>query len=490
MFCKYIAGTGPLASGPFNNWAQNLPNQQPQRIYQPDTIDQLVNIVQEAEKNHILVRAVGSGWSFTDIMDTPGYMVNTDNLDTLLSETITGTSYAADPVFASLTPLARQRKLVHVEAGIKIHNLHDWLETSFPAAQGGVSFNNPNRGGVMLPDGPGGAMKPHGWALRTLGGSGGQSIAGAVSTSTHGGDIIFPPLPDMVQAIHLVAAGGAEFFIQRGGIKAIVDTHLLGELRPCVAAPGQIISDDEAFNAAVVAMGRMGIIYSVVLEVVPQYFLSETIYQSNWNAVSAAVPPGAGRLAPETLGVIDSMRASNRFLQVLVLPYANSDGNRTCCVTMRNEVKPAGPVDATGANLFNFVCDQNPSTVAALVAATILAVTAAAAVRRSSRRGRRIGGRRSAIVDSRHWPNPGRRRRGRGGCLRGYRCHCGSRAGCAANSADKPDCHNWANACRRHEYRVGPGTSRTGWPIDQCRPKQRPVPRATYKHQLQNHGHL
>jgi hypothetical protein len=60
----------------------------------------------------------------------------------------------------------------------------------------------------------------------------------------------------MVQGIHLVAPGGVEFFIQRGGVAAIVDTNLLGQLMPCVA--GRIISNNEVFNAVLVSLGTHG----------------------------------------------------------------------------------------------------------------------------------------------------------------------------------------------------------------------------------------
>jgi FAD/FMN-containing dehydrogenase len=209
MLCNRAAGLGPTINNSFTNWAQNV-SANPQIYFQPNTIDELVAIVRQAEANHVSVRAVGSGWSFTDVMVSPDYMVNTDLLSATLSETLTGTDYSGEPVFASLTPLARSKRLLyHVEAGIKVHDLYERLE-QVP-------------GGILLNDGLGGQPRWHGYALKTLGGSGGQSIAGAVSTSTHGGDdhdslgTAVQPLPDMVQGLHLVGAGGAEFFIQRGG---------------------------------------------------------------------------------------------------------------------------------------------------------------------------------------------------------------------------------------------------------------------------------
>jgi hypothetical protein len=330
--------------------------------------------VREAEREQRSVRAIGSGWSFTDVMVTPDYMVNTDLLNQILSETMTKREYSGDPVFMAMTSSAKKRNLVHVQCGIKIHDLHDQLENNFKFQPG-----------VVLNDGPGGTPQNHGYALKTLGGSGGQSIVGAVSTSVHGGDDLdtvnggfIQPLPDMVQAIHLVGAGGAEFFIQRAGVQAVVDVAALGGLMPCVARPGQIVTNDEAFNAAVVAVGRMGIVYSVVLEVRPQYMLLENNRKDTWNNVRKLVQLGQHSAGGKTIA---DMRAANRFLQVLILPYPESNGDHTCFVTTRNEVPaPASPAfGESGPSLFTVACDAPPLAVNALVAGIIGALGAAIA---------------------------------------------------------------------------------------------------------------
>jgi hypothetical protein len=346
MPCNRVPGTGGTVAGPFVNWAE-IVTASPQQIFQPSTLDQLVAIVQQAEAGNLTVHAVGSGWSFTDVMTATGYMVNTDNLNgtpdapisppagfsapplsygssavttpivarkpvVTLGETLTGTAYPNDPVFGALTPTALQRKLCHVEAGIKVADLYTFLE-SVPST-------------VTTSDG-----FWHGYMVRTLGGSGGQAVTGVITTSTHGGDDHEPdltpirPLPDMVQGVRLVGAGGVEYFIQRAGSRAIVDPALLAQLDPCLASPGQIITDDDVLNAVVVAMGRMGIIYSLVLEVEPQYFLSETVVAGRWNQVVQTVN-SQFRSDPKV-----------RFLQILILPYGDYEqaqiGNNTTAST-------------------------------------------------------------------------------------------------------------------------------------------------------------
>ena len=173
MPCNRAPGTGNSSTGTFTNWARNV-QENPQQIYQPTTLDQLVAIVKQAEAKSLHVHAVGSGWSFTDVMifsdkafpaTTPDYLVDTLKLNGVpqptntnppaspfnqppidygsthmnqpivqqkqiptMSETMSGTQYPNDPVFGALTGAALQRDLCHVEAGIKIADLYTMLE--------------------------------------------------------------------------------------------------------------------------------------------------------------------------------------------------------------------------------------------------------------------------------------------------------------------------------------------------------------------------
>ena len=79
--------------------------------------------------------AVGSSWSFSDIAESPDYLVETDQLTRVLSTIVPGALNAA----------GRALKLVHVEAGIKVMDLCSVLDSM-------------------------------GLALSTMGGSDGQSL--------------------------------------------------------------------------------------------------------------------------------------------------------------------------------------------------------------------------------------------------------------------------------------------------------------------------
>src|SRR6516164_419100 len=106
---------------------------------------------------------------------------------------------------------------------------------------------------------------PH--AFNTLGSAGGQTVVGALNTGTHGGDFDRPPIADSVLAIHLVADGGKQYWIEPEMTPTLTDdsslTQALSDLGvPMGAADFEIVRDSKLFNAVLVSAGRFGVIYS------------------------------------------------------------------------------------------------------------------------------------------------------------------------------------------------------------------------------------
>jgi hypothetical protein len=204
-------------------------------FYEPGSLADIVSVVQDAEAANKRIRVVGSGWAFEDIAYSPEVMVSLDRLHSVLN-------YVTDPAGGALVSqtIADDRTLVHVEAGMKVATLNLQL-----AARN--------------------------LAMPTLGGSNGQSIVGALTTSTHGGDFEEPPFCDLIHALHLVGPGGQEYWIERASRPVTVSARL-GRVLPCPDT--LIVRDDELFDAVAVSLGRFGIIYSVILEAVPAYTLA------------------------------------------------------------------------------------------------------------------------------------------------------------------------------------------------------------------------
>jgi len=230
--------------------------------FKPENKTQLVKAVIEAAQGGRSIRAVGRNYSFSEVAVADD-IVDTRALNRHLSQ----------PYPASTTRLAPGRlrdggsdwlrkvcagdarsvghRFVHVEAGIRIHELLDDL----------------GKCGLALP---------------TMGDAGAQSLAGALATGTHGGDFEVLPLVEWIRAVHLVGAGGQEWWITPE--VSIFATERILEL-PGWCDDGRIVANDDAFNAVRVAVGRMGVIYSMILEVVRAYSLIEINLEHKWSEI-------------------------------------------------------------------------------------------------------------------------------------------------------------------------------------------------------------
>lgn len=263
----------------------------------------LKKIVQLACQQGLKVKAVGTGHSFSDVMTTPDFLVVTDDLNKMLEH---DSSDAHDQKTAELNirhyPLLQEKirtdgyaefineagdpdrrpALVEFEAGIKLFDLTD-------------------------------ALWNRGWSLYNLGTYQGQSFIGAASTSTHGSGLGLGPLPDMIKSLVLVADKGLVFRIEP--TDGITSTEGLARAKPehfpkdlPAESEGDVsiydsqndegvdylIQDDSFFNAALVNVGTFGIIYSVIIQVIPRLCLLETAELITWEKLKERLDNAAG----------------------------------------------------------------------------------------------------------------------------------------------------------------------------------------------------
>ena len=238
----------------------------------PEGLRQLVKVAKDATDAHVSLHAIGSGWAFDDQAVGDQWTIDISGLRSRLMGTV-GPAIVPDgpqsppAIGPGLTNDWRQkqadrngrRKLVHVEAGIKLWQLVQMLDAV-------------------------------GLALPTLGGSNGQALAGVINTSVHGGDWNEPAFPGVVRAIHLVTDGGRELWIEPTSAPITQDDRL----KPTLACPDlEVVRSDEVFNGALVGLGRFGIVYSYVIEVRPQFWVAELATRPDRNAVFAALRAGA-----------------------------------------------------------------------------------------------------------------------------------------------------------------------------------------------------
>jgi FAD binding domain/D-arabinono-1,4-lactone oxidase len=338
------------------NWAGNI-SVQPLAIFHPSTVEEIVAIVKAAEAKGLHVRASGSHWSFSDVAVTDDFVIETRQLNRRIDVVLNN---ALDATGLAMRNLKANTELYHVEAGITVHDLGLRLD------------QNIDNNGLPAP-----------LALTTQGNSGGQTLAGVVSTAVHGGDFDLPPICEAVQAIHLVGPRGIQYWIERGTKgRSITDPVKLRT----VLDPGIVVMhNDAAFNAVLVSMGSMGVIYSLVIRVRAQFALSNNTRKDVWSMVkSMLLGPGGARGSIFTTQLDPFMAMITprgplpppRYLEIVVNP-ANADP--TCWITTRTEM-PLVPFEHTTGPLYLYALEALPPSALAAIVNELLGGVAGAAV--------------------------------------------------------------------------------------------------------------
>jgi hypothetical protein len=185
------------------------------------------------------------------------YLMNTRSLKSTLQ--IHLRDILSEEALKATAPGAKQRFYFHVESGITIEELGPLLDAQSPRLQLGASGGDP-----------------------------GSTLAGALSTATHGAEFRSPLLVDRVKAIHMVGPGGQQWWIE--GDDSIADIKKLQLVYPGLdrahiiagKEPNNDLLPQEWLGAVVVSMGCLGVIYSVVLEVFPISGSQQVTTQTTW----------------------------------------------------------------------------------------------------------------------------------------------------------------------------------------------------------------
>ena len=168
----------------------------PTRIESPATEHEIVAILRTARERGERVKVIGSGHSFTDIGCTDGCLIRLDRYNRVLS-------------------VDQEKSTITAQAGITI------LQLSAALAEVGLAMEN-------------------------MGDVGYQSIAGAISTATHGTGERFRNISSQVVALSIVQADG--------------------EMLHCSSE-----SNADVFNVARVGLGALGVLSTVTLRCVPAF---------------------------------------------------------------------------------------------------------------------------------------------------------------------------------------------------------------------------
>lgn len=185
-----------VPDGPVRNWAGNV-TFTPTRLSRPGSVAELQRLVAGATR----LKALGTAHSFSTVADTVGELVTVADLPRRLE---------VDPATSTVT----------VSAGLR------W--------------------GELAPE-----LHEAGYAVHTLGSLPHISVAGSVSTGTHGSGDRNGCLATAVSALELVVPSGDVVRIARG---------------------------EPDFAGAVVALGALGVVTAVTLDVRPTYDVAQVVY--------------------------------------------------------------------------------------------------------------------------------------------------------------------------------------------------------------------
>ncbi len=321
-----------MADGTRKSWAKThdfTPNWPEHSELHPESFARLRALVTEASNAGRHVRAAGSFWSFndgpacTDVSIGPAAGKHKD-----------------PPSYKPPSGL----KLIEVTKGPSYDGaLGAALEASLK--QGGRSFV---RVGALVSVGEAlAALAKEDLGFIAMGSRAGQRVVGACMTSSHAGDFDLPPMVDFVRAIQLVTFGGRELWIERASArltKGASPPALEG-----VGADAALHADDDLFDAALVSVGSLGVVASLVFETRGMYGLSERSRWMPWLDVRAKLLDGT--IFTDVAGLTDPakphpsggsgaapLRADGyRHVEILINPYPDPHGVRHALVATRVE---------------------------------------------------------------------------------------------------------------------------------------------------------
>ncbi len=191
----------------WKNWGTNQNCSAP--IVTPKNVTELLSLIKKAKKEHVTIHAYGSAHSWSDIALVDGYLVNTDLLNKIVS-------------------VNKKKNQVTVQAGIKLHHLNTELEK--------LGLSLPNQGAITK-----------------------QSLAGVVSTATHGSG----------------KTGTFASFIV-GVELATADANLI------TISPTK---NKDLWPAVRTSVGSLGIMTELTIQCEPLFYVTRTYQETNWEDV-------------------------------------------------------------------------------------------------------------------------------------------------------------------------------------------------------------
>lgn len=197
-----------------STWARTF-HSSPELYIQPESIEEIEQVVNLARKYRRRIATVGCGHSPSSLICTSSWLVNLDRFNKILS-------------------VDKEKCVVTMQSGIRLFSLGEELNK-------------------------------HGLAMPNLGSINDQSIAGAVSTGTHGSTLRHGIISESILSLKITLSNG--------------------KTESC--SPTQ---NEELFRAALISLGALGIITEISFQAVPEFTLAwkqvintDSVMFNSWN---------------------------------------------------------------------------------------------------------------------------------------------------------------------------------------------------------------
>ncbi len=204
------------------------------------TTEELQAIISACLQDGKTLRARGSLWSLSPVAVTDGRLIDTK---------------ALRQIFEMQAPLVEES---YIRAGGEVDKLR--------LVECGNSIDALNR-----------YLFAAGLSLKASGSNNGQTIAGAMSTGTHGGAFKVGAIQEMAVGLHLVVGPDKQVYLERASRPVMKESfaRMLG---------AELVRDDTQFHAALVSFGAFGVIHSIMIEARPLFILNALRFNHAYDA--------------------------------------------------------------------------------------------------------------------------------------------------------------------------------------------------------------
>ncbi len=216
----------------WRNWAHTSEST-PESIFYPTSIEDICKLVKEASKQQKTIKVVGAGHSFTSLVQTSEWLVSLDH-------------------FSGIETVNEEECYATVLGGTRLFQIGEAL--------GKLGYAQENLGDVNV-----------------------QSIAGAISTGTHGTGLAFGNISTQVLEVVLVTGTGEILTISEK-------------------------NNPTYFKACLVSLGSLGIIVKVTIKIIPS-----PVYEYKSQKIAY----------PQLVQQLEQLIKSNRHFEFYLFPYSD-----------------------------------------------------------------------------------------------------------------------------------------------------------------------